>query len=501
MSSGETLARLEAIVDRSEIPRSIEARLPIGVRPRQLRVATLFLGMLLSHTDHRPGHLTRVHQGLVSLEEPDRHRLGVITDWKTGPHLLTYRQVERTFGLVVDALDKEHPDGEPSELLASVMDSLMEASIPEEVSAATASLAVDWSDLEAFSNPPAERDGPCADPEASWGRRKCDAPGRKDELFFGYELQAATMVNEEGDAAVPELVRRITITSCHVDPPAGFVPVLARLAASGVAISDVLSDSGYAYRDAAHWALPLRALGADIVTDLHPNDRGQKGTFAGAVIANGNLYCPSTPPALLTLGPLSRQASPEETAVHDMKSSELARYKLGRISAEDADGYHRVACPAAMGKLRCLLRPDSMALSLDKPEVLAPPEEAPTCCRQQTITVPAEVNAKTAQKHDYPSKAHRHSYARRTAAERTFSTTKDRASNDMTRGWCRLMGTTAISLFAVTAFVVRNERVLDAFAARQAEDAERLAKGLPPKTRRRRKTIHDLVGASANAPP
>ncbi|MDA8184317.1 MAG: hypothetical protein M0035_07830 [Actinomycetota bacterium] len=35
---------------------------------------------------------------------------------------------------------------------------------------------------------------------------------------------------------------------------------------------------------------------------------------------------------------------------------------------------------------------------------------------QQTITVPPSVNAKTAQRHDYPSKTWRASYARRSAA-------------------------------------------------------------------------------------
>ena len=40
------------------------------------------------------------------------------------------------------------------------------------------------------------------------------------------------------------------------------------------------------------------------------------------------------------------------------------------------------------------------------------------------------------QKHDYPSAAHRRSYARRTGAERGFATAKDPATNDIARGWC-----------------------------------------------------------------
>ena len=51
-------------------------------------------------------------------------------------------------------------------------------------------------------------------------------------------------------------------------------------------------------------------------------------------------------------------------------------------------------------------------------------------------------------------------------------------------------------------FVVRNQRVLVSFAAREAENQRRLAQGLTPKTRRRsRTTISDLVNAAANSPP
>ena len=114
--------------------------------------------------------------------------------------------------------------------------------------------------------------------------------------------------------------------------------------------------------------------------------------------------------------------------------------KLSPLGADDQDGYHRVACPAVMAKLRCPWRPASMTLSHERPTVLCLPEGPPRCCGQQTLTVPVSVNAKTAQNYDYPSASWRASYARRTAVERTFSTIKDPASNDISQGWCRLMG-------------------------------------------------------------
>jgi hypothetical protein len=214
------------------------------------------------------------------------------------------------------------------------------------------------------------------------------------------------------------LIRRITLTTCSVDPVPAFVAVLERLATTGVVLGDVLADSGYAHRVARNWALPLRALGAAIVTDSHPSDRGPQGTFAGAIAANGNLYCPVTPTALLGLGPLGREASAEQIDAHDTQTAEAARYKLSPVSATDPDGYHRVACPAVAGKLRCPARPTSMTLDYDRPEILDPPHPAPACCQQKTLTVPITVNAKTAQKPDYPSKPWRVSYARRSVAER-----------------------------------------------------------------------------------
>ena len=500
MKERARLERSERIVDSSGIAPRIEAMLPVGARARQLSVRTLLVGMLLVACDGRPAHLSRVHEALTSLPEADRWRLGVIARWKDGPHRLTYRQVERTFGLVAGALAKAEPDGELSEALCEALDSLLEASVEEAGEPGSSSYAVDWTDLETFSCPPPEGSGRGGDPDAAWGHRRGDSPGERDEAFYGYYLQVVTAVKEERGPAVPELVRRIQIASCKADPPAALVPVLERMAADGIAIGDVLADSGYAHRVAETWALPVRRLGADLVQDLHPADRGPKGTHMGAIRANGNLYCPATPAALLELGPLHRGATEAETAAHDRRARELARHKLAPIAGYDADGYRRVACPAARGKLRCPLRPGSMELGHTRPEVLSPPEHPPRCCSQQTITVPPAVNAKTAQKHDYPSPEHRRSYARRSAAERAYATVKDPASNDLGRGWCRLMGLAPIALFAASVFVARNLRVADAFAARKAEEERRAACGLPPKRRRRRRTADDLI-ATASAPP
>ena len=470
--------------------------MPVGGRPRQLSVRTLLVGMLLASADDRPAHLVRVQRALVGLEITDQRRLGIVVDWRSGPHTLTYRQVERTFGLVVAILKHGAPAGGPSDALTRVVDALSEASIPARYRHASTAVAIDWTDHETWGLAPHTGQSG-ADPDATWGHRASHAIGVKDELFYGYYPQFATMVEDDGGPPVPELARRLLVTSCHLDPPRAFVAVLERMHNSGITLGDVLADSGYAHRAATAWALPLRRLGARLVTDLHPADRGPKGTHAGAIIADGNLYCPCTPTALLGIGPLARNADTATTAAHNTATAETARYKLGRISSHDPDGYHRVGCPAAVGKLRCPLRPDSMTLGLDRPEILAPPEHPPTCCTQQTVTVGPSINAKTAQKHDYPGPVWRRSYARRSAAERTNATIKDPATTDTTRGWCRLMGLTAITLFLTCAIVARNQRIVDAFETRLDDNARRAATGRPPATRRRRRrTINELIDSA-----
>ena len=493
------LTAFEEIIDASGIPPRIEAMLPIGVRPRQLKVRTLLAGMCLAQADGRPAHLTRVHQALTSLPEDDQIRLGVLADWKHGPHRLTYRQAEYTFGLVAGALGKDEPDGLSSGPLQGICDDLLEASVPGGFKDAGASLAVDWTGLESFSRPPPRGTSDCADPEASWGHRKNNLLRSENELFFGYYSPPPSWRGRRRPArprvrpprravVVPPRPRTRPCPRAdrHAGPrdPAGRHPGRLRVRPPR-------------RRRLGDPAAPGRA---QLMQDLHPHDRGPKGTHDGAIIANGSLYCPATPRALLELAPLGPGATGEQAAAHDAKTAEASRHKLGRITADDEDGYHRVQCPAAMGKIRCPLRPASMTLDRDRPEVLTPPENPQACCTQQTITVPADVNAKTRQKHDYPPAAHRRSYARRTGAERGFATVKDPAASDITRGWCRLMGLAPLMLFTTTLLIVRNQRILTAWNARQAENTRRAAAGLPPKTRkRRRKTLTAL--AAATRPP
>jgi hypothetical protein len=299
------LARLEEIIDASGVAPAIEAILPAGVRQRQLHPRTLLAGIQLALTDRRPAHLTEAHAALTSLPRADQERLGVTADWHGGPHRLTYRQAGHTHRIINRALAKDQPDGAPSPRLQHVCDQLTEASIPEAFKNTSTSMAADWTDVEAWARPvPHEAAGTGTGPEASWGHRNVGRSVQEGEMFFGYYLSAAVMVADENGEPVPELARRITVASPGHDPAAELAGVLTTMPASGIAPGDIIADSGYAHRVPDTWANPLRAAGADLVQDLHPHDRGPRGTHNGAIIANGNPYCPATPGPLPDLVPL-----------------------------------------------------------------------------------------------------------------------------------------------------------------------------------------------------
>ena len=83
-------------------------------------------------------------------------------------------------------------------------------------------------------------------------------------------------------------------------------------------------------------SLLRRAAGAALVQDLHPHDRGPRGTHEGAVISNGSLYCPAAPRALLETGPLARAATRDQAAAHDARTAELAPWRTASSAASPA---------------------------------------------------------------------------------------------------------------------------------------------------------------------
>ncbi len=204
---------------------------------------------------------------------------------------------------------------------------------------------------------PLEAAGTGTDPEASWGHRNVGRSVQEGECSSATISPPRSWSPTSTARPCPSSPAGSPSPAPATTPPPPW-PACSHDAGRGIALGDIIADSGYSHRVPATWANPLRAAGAHLVQDLHPHDRGPRGTYHGAIIANGNLYCPATPP-LLDLVPLPPGAPAADAAAHDQQTAELARYKLGVHAADDADGYRRHACPAAAGKsaARCAPNP------------------------------------------------------------------------------------------------------------------------------------------------
>ncbi len=182
------------------------------------------------------------------------------------------------------------------------------------------------------------------------------------------------------------------------------------------------------------------------------------------------------------IAPLRKQASIEERQAHEKATKELADFKAANAEraiyacethANANEGARdpektRLICPAQAGKVRCTSCPMSMRLPDDRPMVVDPPElaTAPKACRQKTVTIPGWVTSKLRQRHTWGSDAWIESYARRTHIEGFFGNLRDPSNQNISRGFCRVVGLVKTSLMVTFEVMAANLRILRQWAKR-----------------------------------
>jgi hypothetical protein len=125
-------------------------------------------------------------------------------------------------------------------------------------------------------------------------------------------------------------------------------------------------------------------------------------------------------------------------------------------------------CPGKAGKLRCELCPLSEHYPADRPVVGSPGPLAiaPKCCRQVTIVVPGPVLVKLRQRDPWRSPKWIDSYARRSAIEGIFGNLRSQSTQNIKRGFCRVVGLVKTSLMLAFEAVAANIRLLRKWAKR-----------------------------------
>ena len=152
--------------------------------------------------------------------------------------------------------------------------------------------------------------------------------------------------------------------------------------------------------------------------DLHPFDRGPKGTFEGAVCANGSLYCPAVPDQPRVARTTRRGAATRVVLDHD-RSCWRARSLPVRSPCKDPTRTATTRPVPRHGRQTQMpywsSRPSPCPLSTQTSPIHL-------CYRHDAVASEASPRAaerqrQTRQKHPYPSPADRRSYARRTVAK------------------------------------------------------------------------------------
>jgi hypothetical protein len=114
---------------------------------------------------------------------------------------------------------------------------------------------------------------------------------------------------------------------------------------------------------------------------------------------------------------------------------------------------------------------------------------------------PAEGEREDQAKARLPESAFRVSYARRTAAERTYASLCDPSVGGIRRGWCRLFGVAKNVLMYALAVAVRNVRIVESFDISRAKAARTATMGDTKQRRRRRRIESDEPAPKAPTPP
>ena len=230
------LAVFEEIIDASGVAPRIEAMLPIGVRaPAADASAPCWPACCLTQADHRPAHLTRVHQALTSAarRRPAAARRDRGLEARPAPADLPADRAHLRPGRR-RARQGRARTGCPRGPLQRVCDDLLEASIPEQFKDASTSLAVDWTDLESFSRPPPRGTSALRRPRGLLG-----TPQEQPAAQPGRAVLRLLPVGRDHDAArstarpSPSSPAAPPCRSCRHDPVRALVPVLTAMPAAG----------------------------------------------------------------------------------------------------------------------------------------------------------------------------------------------------------------------------------------------------------------------------
>lgn len=288
------------------------------------------------------------------------------------------------------------------------------------------SVAIDGTKVPAFARPDrrigksktrAKRElvTSSADPDAGFYRPDGDHNGNavansSVHMDWAYELSIAVSVNSNPSAPIdrPALVMAMAPLGVPgADPGLQAIRALRSLSERGYRPGYLVVDNLYPNQKPEKFQIPARELGYAPVFEYTERQRSVQADAHGAKQVEGKWYCPSMPEALVEASNDRALGKISESVFRDRIEARKA-YEFREHSQADSDGSQRFLCPAAgvSPTVKCPQKPKSLLES--KPLQIVPKSKRvetfpPKCCRQETITIAADMGAKLKQELHYAS--------------------------------------------------------------------------------------------------
>lgn len=232
---------------------------------------------------------------------------------------------------------------------------------------------------------------------AGWYVRDNPDTGRK-EFYFGYEAHLAVMTaSTPGQPAdFPLLVLAMSVDKPAQNIAENALTLLQSLHERGYPAGVLAGDRAYLPSSKAEkLQLPARALGYTLCGDYRDDQLGIQAEYGGAILVEGNWYCPSMPTPLVEAS-IDHRANRITDEVYEQYIAQRARYAFRPKHAPTPDGNTAWMCPARGPGATAICplaqtsgRPVNVGLPTTRTRIINPPTDPDVCCTNSTsITIP-----------------------------------------------------------------------------------------------------------------
>nr|WP_300150062.1 hypothetical protein [Propionicimonas sp.] len=333
--------------------------------------------------------------------------------------------------------------------------------------------------------------------------------GRKP-LFWAYEATTVTMGAPRSDDSFAKLLVGVSIARPGVQPAKQAMKAMENLIANDVPVGYLAADKLYLPgQNPAQFQIPMRQLGYRLISDHRKGETGRQASHEGAILVDGNWYCPGIPESLITVE-ADLAAGLIDKKTRKSRIRRRAVYLLREKEAPRADGSIRYKPPCIGPGATCdcpLRRIGACPPVNGKPlaPVLVPPAEPRGICKQNSITIPLHVGAKYAQQGEQTKTKAWHTqynHLRETVEGRNKYLKDSSGGNLGDRSRRLIRGFTAAGLVLAITVAADNIRVVKAFLTRPTTKPDNSSTPKPRRAREERwtKTAEHLLANPPNAP-